>query len=413
VAAWIVDWTLIVSNKVCAFTQRRFVFSYKGVVSHKSTRSGVHVQQPSVSSSLRVKKNAEVPALCLKVLFIRCLLLFLFCVGFAEQGIVRESWGAVLFETQRHDFGSVVIGADAEFLFELTNTLNSNVRLLSLRSSCTCVSAKFSTQLLAPGETGAVIARLNTSGQHLQNRSAVLTIQLERILNGARRIDTVQLFVSGYIRPDVILTPGSVEFGVVAEGTAAERTLLMEYTGQPGWALMSVERSQPYIYARAEEVKREQGNVAYKITVILEEDAPAGYVRDVLRFTTNELQQGKSEPVEIVLPIQGVVRASIQAKPSPMLVGILSPGETVTKNIIIQSETPFRVANVSATDNRFRFAFSEQASTVQLISVSFSARQIPPGVQQDFAQVIRIATNDPQQPSITVNAFVRVVPHDD
>ena len=361
------------------------------------------ILRASVSSC---EKNPKVPAWCLRLLFI----LFLFCVVVAEQSAAQESWGAALFDTQRHDFGSVAIGADAEFLFELTNTLNSNVRFVSLRSSCTCVSAKFSTPLLIPGETGAVIVRLNTSGQHLQNRSSVLTVQLERIINGVRRIDAVQLFVSGYIRPDVVLTPGSVEFGAVAEGTAAERTLLMEYTGQPGWALIRVERSQPYIYARAEEVKREQGNVTYKITVILEEDAPAGYVRDVLRFTTNELQPGKSEPVEIVLPVQGVVRASIQAKPSPMLVGILSPDEMVTKNIIIQSEIPFRITNVSAADNRFRFAFSEQASTVQLISVSFSAKQIPSGEQQDFAQVIRIATNDPQQPSITVNAFVRVVP---
>jgi len=335
-------------------------------------------------------------------------LLFLCSIPTGES-VARETWGAALFDTQRHDFGSVVLGAHAEFRFELTNTQNSDIRLLNLRSSCTCITATLSDSSLKPGEKGAVIAQLNTSGQHLRNRSSVLTVQLEAVINGVRRVDTVQLFVSGYIRPDVILTPGGVEFGAVAEGTAAERTLLMEYSGHPGWALMSIQRSLPFIYAKAEEVRREQGNISYKITVILEEDAPTGYVRDVLRFTTNETQLGKAEPVEIVLPVQGVVRASIQAKPSPMLVGILSPGETVTKNIIVQNETSFRITNVSAADNRFRFAFAEQASTLQLISVSFSAREIPPGQEQNISEVIRIATNDPQQQIVTVNAFVRVV----
>ena len=351
-------------------------------------------------------KKTGIPAKCLKLLLLPLLL----CTALIENSTARETWGTALFDTQRHDFGSVALGADAEVRFEITNTHNSDVRLVSLRSSCNCVTANFSTTSLKPGETGALIVRLNTSGQHLRSRSAVLTVQLETLISGARRVDTVQLFVSGYIRPDVVLTPGSIEFGAVVEGTAVERTLLMEYTGQPGWALVKVERSQPFLYARAEEIRREQGNVTYRITAILQEDAPPGYVRDILRFTTNELQPGKTEPVEIALPVQGVVTAPIQAKPSPMLIGILAPGETATKSIVVRSETPIRITSVTTADSRFRFAFADHASTVQLISVSFSARQTPPGQPQDIAAVLRIATNDPRQQTITVNALARVVP---
>jgi hypothetical protein len=263
---------------------------------------------------------------------------------------------------------------------------------------------------LKPGETGAVIARFNTSGQHLHNKSAVLTVQLEAIINGARRVDTVQLFVSGYVRPDVVLTPGNVEFGAVSEGTTAERVLQLEYNGHPGWALMKVERSQPFIYAKAEEVRRNQGNVAYRITAVLREDAPAGYIRDALRFTTNELPPGRTEPVEIVLPVHGVVTASLRVKPSSMLLGVIAPGESVAKNVIIRSETPFRITNISASDNRFRFAYSDQKSVVQLISISFSAKHFLGRQPQDITDLIRISTNDSQQKMLTVNAFVRVVP---
>jgi len=336
--------------------------------------------------------------------------LFLFCTTLTSQSVAAESWGAALFKTKRHDFGLVALGAGAEFLFELTNTYDRDLKLISIRSSCTCSSAQFSHSLLKPGETGAVIAQLNTSGQHLRNKSAVLTVLLETVLNNVRRTDTVQLFVSGYIRPDVLLTPGSVEFGAVSEGAAAVRTVLLEYTGRLDWALMKVERSQPYIYARAEEIRREHGEVAYRITAILSEDAPVGYIRDVLRFTTNELQPGKTELVEIVVPVQGVVTASLHATPSPMLVGILAPGEAVAKNIVVWSETPFRVTGVTASDSRFRFAFSDQESSMQMISVSFSARLIVSGRPLDIADAIRISTNDPRQSTLTVNAFVKIVP---
>ena len=335
--------------------------------------------------------------------------LFLFCVVLTENNVVANSWGANLFTTYRHDFGQVVLGANAEFRFELTNTHDRDLRLASLRSSCSCILAQFSTSILQPGETGAIIVHLNTSGQHLRSKSSVLTVQLETVVNGAPRRDTVQLFVSGYIRPDVLLTPGSVEFGAVFEGTSAVRTLLLEHTGHPGWALTGIERSLPFIYARAEEIRREHGDVTYRITAMLRENAPPGYVRDVLRFTTNELQPGRMEPVEITLPVHGLVTGTIQAKPSPMQIGILSPGETIVKNIIVRSETPFQITNVSASDNRFRFAFSDRESTVQLISVSFSARQMLSGQPQDIAEVIRISTNDPRQNIITVNAVGRVM----
>ena len=334
------------------------------------------------------------------------LVLFLFCVALTEQGTAEESWGAALFKTKRHDFGRVALGADAEFRFELTNTYNGDVKLLSVRSSCSCTSATFSSSILKPGETGAVIARLNTTGQHLRDKSAVLTVQLETFSNGSRRFDTVQLFVSGYIRPDVLLVPGSVEFGAVSEGTSVERVLQLEYTGRSGWALTKVERSQPFIYAKAEEIRRERGDVVYRITARLNENAPVGYIKDVLRFTTNEFPPNRTEAVEILVPIQGVVTATIRAKPSPMLLGVLAPGETAAKNIVVRSETPFRITGISASDSRFRFAFSEQESVIQIVSVSFSAGQEQ---SQDIAEVIRISTNASRQKTIIVNAFARIV----
>ena len=391
----------------------RYVFRYSVGVNHSGRVPGAPVHFGPPNAIFRGFFSSSFSMVCLvnrstgvlnRLLFV----LFVFCTVLPENSLAQGSWGAALFNTKRHDFGRVALGANAEFHFELTNTFQDDLKLMSVRSSCTCTSPKLSTSLLKPGETGAVIARFNTSGQHLRDKSAVLTVRLETMINGTRRTESVQLFVSGYIRPDTVLTPGSVEFGTVPEGQAATRTVQLEYTGRPGWTLTKVERSQPYIYAKAEEMKRGRGSVVYQITATLLDDAPVGYIRDVLRFTTNESQPGKSEPVEIVVPIHGVVTPTFRAKPSTVLMGVLAPGETATKNIVIRNDTPFRITDVSTSDPRFRFAFANREGMVQMITVSFSAKQISPEPMLDIVETIHISTSDPQQKDVSVDALVRI-----
>ena len=321
---------------------------------------------------------------------------------FPVFGLATESWGAAMFQEKRFDFGRVAIGSDVEHRFTVTNLYLEDVRLLNVRSSCGCTEASLTTKVLKSNETAEVVAKFNTSGQHTREKTATLTVDLEVVKNDKVLRDTVQLHVSGYIRPDVVLTPGVVEFGSVPEGSAVVRTVQLEYAGRNDWALVKAERTNPFIHARAEEVKRERGEVAYRITVTLKDNAPVGYVRDALRFITNETSAGANIPSEIVLPIQAVVASPIQAKPSPFMVGIVPVGENVLKNIVVRSDSPFRIVDVSSEDKRFRFTFANQESPIQIVSVLFSAMRQEPG---DVSEKIVIRTNLPDQEFITLDAF--------
>ncbi len=135
-------------------------------------------------------------------------------------------------------------------------------------------------------------------------------------------------------------------------------------------------------------------------------DAPVGYVKDVLRFTTNENPRGRNGTNEIVLPVQAMVTAPIHAKPSPFMVGVLSPGKSVSKNIVVRSEIPFRIENVTTGDKRFRFTYSDEESAIQLISVRFSAGRSAEPPERDgplvLSDEIRIRTNLPDQEFVTL-----------
>lgn len=334
-------------------------------------------------------------------------------VFFSGTVQAAETWGASLFSVKRHDFGRVALGVDAEYRFKFKNDYVEELRVVSVNSSCGCTSVSAPKTSIKSAEEGEIVAKLNTGGQHTRDKSATLTVHLETVVDGKTLSDVVQLFVTGYIRPDVVLTPGIVEFGAASEGKSVVRVVKLEYVGREDWALTKIERNNPFVHARAEEIKRSGGEVAYKITVTLKPDAPVGYVKDTLRFSTSEKKPGMNEAVEIVLPIQGVVTAPIHAKPSPFMVGLVSPGESVVKSFVVRSETPFRILDVRTTDKRFRFTFAEQKSNIQIVSVLFSAKTSTETDPVRLSEKIRIRTDLPDQEFVEIDALARIAPKEE
>jgi hypothetical protein len=321
-----------------------------------------------------------------------------------------ESWGTDLFRIKKHDFGRVTIGADAVYHFVMENIYEQDIKILGVHSSCGCTIPSLSTNFLKTGEKGAVIAKFNTNGQHTREKSATLTVDLETEVNGQLLRESVLLYVSGYIRSDVVLTPSVVEFGSIPAGQSEVRTVQLEYAGHSDWALTKVEHSNPFIHAKAESINRSAGAVVYRITVTIKDNAPIGYVRDVLRFATNELSNNSNGVTEIILPVQGAVTSPVQAKPETLMIGLLTPGETVSKNIVVRSKLPFRIMEVTSQDQRFRFTFSEQESAIQLVSVLFSAKKTQTEELQNITDQIRIRTNLPDQEFVTINAMALLTP---
>ncbi len=322
-------------------------------------------------------------------------------------GTAAEPWGSAMVKEKKFDFGRVAIGSDTVHRFTITNVYEQDVRLVDIRSSCGCTIPSLTKKVLKSMEAGEIVAQFNTSGQITRDKSATLTVDLETVVNGKVLRDAVQVHVSGYIRPDVVLTPGIVEFGSVPEGKPVVRTVMLDYAGRNDWALTKVERNNTFVHARAEEVKRQHGEVSYKITVTLKPNAPVGYVRDALRFITNEVAPGASEPSEIALPIQGFVMSPIHAKPSPFMVGIVSVGENVSKTIVVRSDSPFKILDVSTNDKRFRFTYADQESPIQIVAVLFSAKRGEPG---PVDEKIVIRTNLRDQEFVSLDAHGMLVP---
>jgi len=297
----------------------------------------------------------------------RASLLFAVLFSMAGQALADGSWADKMFAERSHDFGPVPRAAKIEFKFPLTNLYKEDVHIAGVRSSCGCTLPRVEKDTLKSHEQGSIIAEFNTRaflGQH----GAHLTVTIDRPYYAE-----VQLEVKGYIRTDVVVDPGQVNFGSVDEGAGAERKFTVDFAGRQDWQILDVKPGSPALNASIKETRRDAGRVSYEVSVRLADSTPTGYLHDQLTLVTND----RRSP-ELAVIVEGRVTPELSVSPSTLMLGIMQPGQTVTKQLVIRAKRPFKVTGLTAETGTFSFKPSEdEAKTVHLVPVTFTADDQP------------------------------------
>lgn len=281
-----------------------------------------------------------------------------------------DQWAVKMFSelgTDRmHNFGSVALHADVEKRFPFKNIYNEDVVISSVSSNCGCTKATVTKQVVHPGEIGEVVARVDTSGrEHTKQRKATI-----RLVFSKPAYAEVQMQVKTYIRPDVGFEPGIIEFGAVQHGMTVSKKAYLQYEGRSDWALIGIQKNNPGIKAEAREVRRRGGSVVYEILVELKPDAAPGYIHDLLHFQTNDRDPATAS---IFLPVQALVVEPLSAKPSFLQLGVVTPGQKVTKNIVVSGSEPFKIEDLQSDDQRISYLKTNLNNTVHVLPISFTA----------------------------------------
>jgi hypothetical protein len=285
------------------------------------------------------------------------------CAVLAGSTAFGQGWANQMFPVKRHDFGTVARSAKTVFEFPIENNTGRDVHVVSVRTSCGCTSPgiKDERHLLKPGEKGAIVASFNTasfSGSH----GATLTVTIDQPY-----WTEVQLNVTGYIRSDVMVQPGSVQFGSVSQGSAAEKQVVVTSPGR----IVGVRSDNPLLTATVTPVGR--GQNAYQLTVRLADSAPAGYVREHVSLVTSDRQA----PIPVL--VEGRVTAALSVSPNWLLLGTVDPGQIVTKQIVVQGKQPFTIKQITPAGEGLAFDLSaaKEPKTVHVIPVTFTAGNKP------------------------------------
>ncbi len=196
-------------------------------------------------------------------------------------------------------------------------------------------------------------------------RGATLTVTIDRPFYAE-----VQLHVKGFIRGDVVVEPGSVQVGSIDQGMGADQTVTINYAGRSDWQITDVKSSNSYISAKVVETGRNYGQVSYALQVHVDPTAPAGYLNDHLMLVTND-EAGQQVPVLV----EGRVMPGITVSPTALFMGVVQPGQQVTKQLVVKSKKPFKILGVTCEDKSFKFDTSKEttAKELHLVPVTFTA----------------------------------------
>ncbi len=278
------------------------------------------------------------------------------------------------------------------------NIYEEEIHIAGVRTSCRCTEPRITKDTLKTWETGGIIAEFKTRS-FLGNRSATITVTIDRPF-----FAEVQLSVRGYIRGDVVFDPGEVAFGEVSQGQQQEKMINVTYAGRSNWKIVDVRSANPHFEVELLDENRYAGHVTYKMLVRLLPTAPAGYIQDQLAIVTND-----SWNSDLDLPIEGRVTPPVTVSPASLFMGVLKPGESATKQLVVRGKTPFKVVKIHCPDGCFEFTLSDEEKKLHLIPVKFTAGSSPGKV----SEVIEIETNLAGGLKATCNASASIKAEND
>ena len=294
-------------------------------------------------------------------------------LGLLTHAAYAQSWANKMFQTTTHDFGTVARAAKSDYVFEIQNIFKETIHISGVRASCGCAIPSVVKPTLATWEKGGILVEFNTRA-FLGQRKATITVTIDQPY-----YTEVQLTITGFIRGDIVIDPGTVKFDGVDQGDEATQTVNVSYAGRSDWQIVDVRSANQSLVVEPTETIRNNGRVDYQLKVHLRPDAPSGYFNDQMILVTNDIQQQ-----QIPLRVEGHVVAPLTVSPSALNLGVIQPGQTVTRKLVVKGKKPFRVTDIKCGDASFAFEPTEEAKELHIIPITFTAGDEPAQSSQEI-----------------------------
>jgi hypothetical protein len=307
-------------------------------------------------------------------------------------------WSQALTDQRAHDFGAVPKASKQEHVFSFVNNLDSELKLLSVWTSCGCTKPTIVTNAVQPGETAKILAKFDTLNFEGQ-RGATVTVRVQRSQPNSESAE-IQFTVKGMIRRDVVLSPSEVDFGNIAVGSGAKTKIKVMYAGNPGWNISEVRSSNSTVSGNLAEIRRDSNSrrVDYELEVVVDPNHPAGILNDELTLVTND---ASNQFVRI--PLAGLIKQSIEV--SPIQLGDVTYGTKVSKSLILNGTKPFTIKEIRKSSDRLSFQIPEGSKPLHMIKYEFDASKEGP-----ITDTIVVVTDDPMQGEVTIPFSANVKP---
>jgi hypothetical protein len=287
------------------------------------------------------------------------------------------TWADGMFEDVARDFGSVPRGPMLNHSYRLTNNTGQTVRITSVRVSCGCTSATALQGTLAPGQSTAVVAQMDTT-RFIGPKTVTIYVQFDQ-----PQFAEVHLSISANSRTDIVVTPDTIAFGPVSRGSTVARQTTVTFNG--GTQLVNVAAESNYVQLTAKGTRGNGYEATYEITATLRPDTPVGkWYTDVWLNTNNPATP------RIRVPLTVDVEPALNLSPAQVTLGSVAAGDTAQRRVILRGPQPFHITEIKGTDDNVTVTSNDgnESKPVHVLTVKVKA-----GGAGDLARTVTIVTD--------------------
>jgi Protein of unknown function (DUF1573) len=307
-------------------------------------------------------------------------------------------WTDVVFPERSHEFGTVARGSKVRHSFKLINSTNQEVHIASWKTKCGCTDVKVGARDIPPGTQTVIEAVIDTTN-FKDYKASGLTLFLDKPTPAS-----VDLNITCFIRTDVTLNPGQVDFGVVNRSKNPKLELSLAYSGaQPNWAVTEMRTISDHMVAELKEQGRSPGGqVNYVLTATLKPSAPVGIFKDEITLKTND----PNTPT-IPVSVSAVVQSNVIVSPSVINFGTVKAGQTIQKTVLVRSAQPFQLTEIKPGQPDLTVPETAPASKgLHSLVLTFKV----PGRPGPYNTTVEFETDLKDEPPARLSAFANIVP---
>jgi hypothetical protein len=175
-----------------------------------------------------------------------------------------------MFPEPSKDFGSVPRGPTVSHLFRLTNNTAYPVHISGVRVSCGCTTASALATNLAPGQSTAIQAFMDT-GRFRGSKAVTIYVSFDRPSR-----DETRLWIQANSCEDLLITPEAFALGRAQRGRVPSASVIITFTGSGPSQITELERGSNYIRTGLTVLRRDSAESSYRLTASVRADTPVG-----------------------------------------------------------------------------------------------------------------------------------------
>jgi Protein of unknown function (DUF1573) len=319
-----------------------------------------------------------------------------------SSAVVRAQgldWVASALPERAYDFGTVARGSQIRHAFPLINRTDQEIRIADWRTKCGCTNVRVGAKVIPPGTQTTIEATIDTT-KFLGYKPSGLTLIFDR-----PAFVEVDLNLSCFIRGDIVMTPGQMDFGIVRRSDKMPpASLTLTYAGgRSDWEVTKMKTQSSKVKAELRELSRSaDGQINYSLTATLQPGVSNGYFKDEITLLTND-QSSPSIPISVVANVQSAVAVT----PTIINFGGLRPGQSVSKTVVVRAAQPFSITRLAPSQEDLQPAEDEKESrATHQLKLTFKA----PQQTGPYHATLSIETDIKDEPPALLKTFATVVP---